>query len=212
MDPSSRWKVRSPTEVHELPLPVERDPLLGDLAHQFELVHLVLLGEERFCLGARQPHPPDGEIVLDDPLHLRLDLRQVVAVHRLREPDVVVEPTLDRRTDGKLRPGVEPGHGMCKDVGCRVTEYLERRWVVQADRAGFPRIGQGIPQVLELPVHEDYGGRLSPLLKDREDIAVVDFDRLAAGQDHVGHPTPPVVKRMSRTLPRSCVPDKTSPS
>ena len=204
-------EVGAAAEVEELPLAVERDPLVGDLREEFELVHLALLGEERFRLRAREPHPFDGEVLGDDLPHLRLDPGEIVAVHRLREPDVVVEPVVNGWADGELRPGVEPGHGVGEDVGGRVPQHLERCRVVQADRAGLACRGQRVPQVLELPVHEDRDGRLPPLLEDREEIASPDFDQLAARQNHGGHPTPPVRKRMSRTLPRPPFADNACP-
>src|SRR6266568_5138814 len=87
-------EVRSPAEIREIALRVERDRAVGGV-DELDLVGLVLLEEALLRLLRRdllaRPFAPLLELAVD----LCLDLREVVLVDRLRELEVVVEAVLD---------------------------------------------------------------------------------------------------------------------
>ena len=143
-------------QVGEIPLLVKADvlPFSGVLGDQLLLVGLVcheLLGFFRGQLKALQ-----GQVFLDDLLHLRLNGRQVLGGEGLLHVEVVVEPVFNGRANGKLGAGVQPHHCLGHDVGGGVpVGVLALRRIEGEDFQGAV-LFQGRAQVANLPVH--FGG------------------------------------------------------
>ena len=75
-----------------------------------------------------------GEFFVDDLEHRLLDLAQVLVGEAAAGlVEVVVEAVVDRRTDGDLRAGEEPLHGVGHDVRGRVADDGEPVGVRRAD-------------------------------------------------------------------------------
>ena len=117
-------EVRSPAEVDEVALLVERDVALGRV-DELDLVGLALLLEVAASLVpvdlAALERPALGDLAPD----LLLEALERLLGHGLGKLEVVVEAVLDRRPDRHLRPGIEPPRGLGEEVRGRVAEDVE---------------------------------------------------------------------------------------
>lgn len=114
---SGRWGPGA--QVGKLALAVEgyRRPVGGVLGNEFQLVGLV--GHQLFGLGTIQLEPLDLIGLLDDPVHLGLDLCQILGAEGGLDVDVVVEAAVNGRADGQLGLGIESLYRLSQNVGGR---------------------------------------------------------------------------------------------
>ncbi len=148
-------QVRPAAQVDELALAVDadrRDLVAGRLGggqevlDQRHLVPLVQPEREPGRAGAgltgaehgqrlvhRQFVTLDRQILAHDPGHLLLDAGQVGVADGLGQLEVVVEPVVDRRPDGVLRPREDPCDGLRHDVGGGVPLDVHRVRVVDPE-------------------------------------------------------------------------------
>ena len=125
LDLARRDDVRAGAEIRELALRVHRDLLTcRQILDEFDLVIFALLLEEVQGLLTADFLALELEVLLDDLLHLFLDLGKI----RLREltvhVEIVVEAVVDGRADGQLDIGilVETLDGLCEDMRSRVAQ------------------------------------------------------------------------------------------
>jgi len=114
--------VRAATEVDELTLLVERDPVVGEALDDLDLVVLPHGTEAPDRLGPRHFFPCHGEVLAHDRAHGLLDTREVLGREALRTAEVVVEAVLDDRADRDLDLREEPLHGLGHEMRRRVSQ------------------------------------------------------------------------------------------
>ena len=108
LDASGEVQMRTCAKIREFALRVEGDHgVLGQIPDQLDLVRLVLLFHQADRFLAGKLRALDFEVFLADLLHLRLNGVEVFLREGGRRIEVVVETLFDRRTDGKLRLGVQ---------------------------------------------------------------------------------------------------------
>ena len=118
--------VGSGAEVHELTLLVEADGgVLGEVLHELDLVVLALGLQVLDGLGPGEGVGLELEVLLDDLLHLGLDLLEVLGGEPALLVEVVVEPVVDGGPDGQLGSGPEPLDRLSHDVGGGVPDDRE---------------------------------------------------------------------------------------
>ena len=128
-DLSGAEHVRPPAQVDELAVLVKGQGLaFFQIGEDFLFVGSV--GDHLFCFLAHNIDPLELVILLDDPLHLALDLLQVGGRKRLGHVEVVVEAVVNGRADGQLRVWEEAQHGLRQHV----------RHAVAVDPGGLVRI------------------------------------------------------------------------
>ena len=115
--------MRTGTEIGKLALGIEADNLiLRQVLDQFHFVRLVFLLKIRDRLIPRHRVLLNFQIFLDDLLHLRLDLLQIIRGKRRLSVHVIVESVCDGRTDRQLCLRIQSLDGLGHNVGCGVTE------------------------------------------------------------------------------------------
>ena len=143
-----RRQVRPAAEVAPLvAVRIERDRLArrDDVVDDLRLVVLADRLEVRDRVVLRPDLAIDRQIAVDDLLHLRFDLREVVRRERLLAREVVVEPVLDHRPDRHLRAGEQLLHRLRHHVRRIVAQQLQpvlRVDVQQLELAHRPRSGR----------------------------------------------------------------------
>ena len=101
LDLARRDDVRASAEVRELALRVHRDLLaFRQVVDELDLVGLALLLEELQGLFAADFLALELEVLLDDLLHLFLDVRKVGFRQLAVDVEVIVEAIVDGRSDG----------------------------------------------------------------------------------------------------------------
>jgi hypothetical protein len=133
-------------EVDEVPLAVERHPIVPDALEDLHLVGLAPLAEEGDRLGPAHLAALEGQVGLRDVAHDRLDLREVVRREGLGPREVVVEAVLDGGPDGHAHVGEQPLHGLGHDVRGGMPQRGQRRRVAvelarQLEVSVFFRLG-----------------------------------------------------------------------
>ena len=131
--------MRSPAEIDEVTLCVERHRLRVEALEDLDLEALAALAEERDRLRARQLLALERQVGLRDHAHLVLDAREILGRERLRLGEVVIEAVLDGGADGDLHLGKQALHSLGHDVRGGVTEGCERRRVA-VELAGQPEM------------------------------------------------------------------------
>ena len=118
--------VGSRAEVRELALLVEADGrVLGEVLHKLDLVVLALGLQELDGLGPGKGVGLQLQVLLDDLLHLGLDLLEVLGGEPSLLVEVVVEAIVDGGPDGQLGAGPEPLDRLRHDVGGGVPDDRE---------------------------------------------------------------------------------------
>mmetsp|Transcript_242 Transcript_242/g.520 ORF Transcript_242/g.520 Transcript_242/m.520 type:complete len:650 (-) Transcript_242:126-2075(-) len=117
-----RPRAQVPPAVLLLRQVVDRDAVAFDPAEDLQLVRLVLRADAPLRLLARDDLLHEGQLLLDDLVHLLLDPPQVFVLERLGRVEVVVEALLDPRADGDLRALVERLHRHRHHVRRRVAD------------------------------------------------------------------------------------------
>ena len=88
--------------------------MLGD---ELELVVLLLFFHELHSVLGRELKALERQVLLDDLLHLGLDLHEIVRGERLLKVDVIVEAVFNGRADGEFRAGIQSPDSLGHDVG-----------------------------------------------------------------------------------------------
>ena len=161
--------MRAAAEVREVALRVERDVSFGRV-DELDLVLLTLVREELLRLLGRDLFTRPLAALVELPLDLGLDLLERLLADRLRELEVVVEPVLDRRPDGDLRPRIEPANGLGEEVGCRMAEDVQRVRIGRVARGqDLDRLAvlERQPEILHAPVRAHENGFLGQFGADR---------------------------------------------
>ena len=115
-------EVRTRAKVGEIALGVEGDGLaFGDVGEQFELVRLLDLADELLRVRPRELLALNGEIRLDDALHLGFYLLEIRLGDGGAEIKVVIKPVLDRGTYAQLDGGIDVLDRLREDVRAGVT-------------------------------------------------------------------------------------------
>ena len=116
--------MRAGTEIHELSLLIEADLLaLRQILNQLYLIGLTLFLHEgdRLVPGLREAH--DFQVLLDDLLHLRLDLFKIVRGKRRLKVHVVVEAVRDGGADGQLDARIQTLHRLGHHMAGRMAQH-----------------------------------------------------------------------------------------
>jgi hypothetical protein len=156
--------VRPAAQVGEVALAVDAD---GPLALPDELVddlvlEALVLAVQEFLRAVRlDVVARERKIRVDDLLHLRFDLRQVVCRDRPRQLEVVEEPVLDHRPDRVLHvPAVEVAQRLRQHVRGAVAHDVKAVGVAIGHERDLVLAVQLVVQVDELPVDLADDGRL----------------------------------------------------
>ena len=157
LDLARRRKVRPAAEVDERALLVEGDLLpLGQVVDELHFIVFAEAAHEGDRLAARQREALDGEVALDDLLHLRLDLGKVLHRDGRLEVDVVVEPVVDDGADRKLRSRENVLDRLRKDMRAGVAVDVQPFLVFERDDLETVPLFERRRKIDELPV--DLGG------------------------------------------------------
>ena len=188
-----RGKVRPAAKVLPAPLSVDADLLVRrEPADDLGLVVLADGIEVEDGVLAVPDLAPDRLVAVDDLLHPRLDLCEVVQAERLVAGEVVVEAVLDRGPDRHLRPREQLLHRLGHDVADVVADGLERlRRLARQDfeaAAFLQRAVEVEKRAVEFHEHRlllqrfgDGGGDVAAR------NAVVELAFRAVGEDQVDH-------------------------
>ena len=117
-------QMRSRAEIHELALLIEADLLaLRQILDKLHLIGLALFLHEgdRLVPGLREAH--DFQVLLDDLLHLRLDLFKIVRGKRRLKVHVVVEAVRDGGADGQLDARIQTLHRLGHHMAGRMAQH-----------------------------------------------------------------------------------------
>ncbi len=147
-----RRNVRSPAEIQERAIPVDRDGLiLVELVESLELEGVVTEELTSFVGGHYLPLEP---LILGDHLrHLRLEGLEVLGREGFSDSEVVVEALLDRRAKADLGTGSELAHRSGEDMSGRVPKNREGLRVVAISEETYRSVsGQLMHQVDRLAV------------------------------------------------------------
>ena len=156
LDLARRDDVRASAEVRELALRVHRDLLaFRQIVDELDLVGLALLLKELQGLFAADFLALELEVLLDDLLHLFLDIRKIGFRQLTVDVEVIVEAIVDSRSDGQahIRVLVEALDGLCEDVGCRVAQCPAAILIVERQKLDLAVFIEDGREVLRLAVH-----------------------------------------------------------
>ena len=128
-----RRHVRAAAEVDEVLLLVAREAALGNARDDLDLERIVLGLEDLHGLGLRHLLADDGVVLGDDPLHLGLDLLEVLGRERPARVEVVIEAVLDGRPDADLHAREEALDGVRAEVRRGVAVQLQRVRMLRRD-------------------------------------------------------------------------------
>ncbi len=206
LDRRARLQVRSPAQVGERTLRVQRDPAFRR-AHELDLVGLLLRLEPLDGGIGRHLLARPGPSLREQAPDLRLDRDEVVVADRLDELEVVVEAVVDRRADRDLHVRVQAHHRLGEQMGARVAEDVQRVRV-----GGVPRredldaraVGEGEAEVLRHAVRTDEHRLLREPRSDRAGGieptgAVRELERGSVGKEDVHAPRIVTPQRLPRS-------------
>ena len=120
-------QVRADAHVDIVALLVEADDrVLRQVADVLDLVDFAALLHERDGFLARQGERLDRQVLLDDLVHLRLDLGEVALIElHIAQVHVVVEAVLGRRAVGKVRLRVQLLNRLREDMRRRMAQNVQ---------------------------------------------------------------------------------------
>jgi len=125
LDLTGLLEVRPGAQVGEIALAVKRDyGVFRELVDQLDLVGFFFFQHQLPRLGTGQLEAFQGQIGLDDLLHLILDLFQIIGREGVFAVKIVIEAILDRRTDGQARLREQLFDGVRQDVRRGVAKGL----------------------------------------------------------------------------------------
>ena len=148
--------MRASAEVRELALRVHRDLLaFRQIVDELDLVGLALLLKELQGLFAADFLALELEVLLDDLLHLFLDIRKIGFRQLTVDVEVIVEAILDGWADGQAHIGilVEALDGLCEDVGSRVAQCPAAILVVERQKLYLAVFIEDHREIFRLAVH-----------------------------------------------------------
>jgi hypothetical protein len=163
-----RGELTGGVDLHDLPVRFHGVGLRGAAALEVDQLQLVRLVRQLLAGLVQRVVPAAGEPLpgLDDLLHRRLELAEVVRGERLRDIEVVVEAVVHRGADAELGLGVQLLDGLGEHVRCRVPDDAAPGLGVGSDRLdlgvglrGPRQVAQGTTGVAD---HDDglaAGGR-----------------------------------------------------
>ncbi len=159
--------MRASAEIEPVALLVDLQVLAWrNGVHQLDLEHLALVAEILFRLVAAPEFLGEGRVALDDLMHLRFDLGEIVGVERLLLGEVVVETVLDDRADGHLSAGPQGLHGLRHDVRSVMSDQLERLGVGPDNDLDVGIGLDGVGQIRQFAVKRDSNRLLGQRLGD----------------------------------------------
>ena len=141
--------MRPPAEIHKLPLPVEGNGAVREVLDHLQLVGLIFVKGKRLRFG--DAFPSNRQLLLDDFLHLGLDLGKILFGNRIHI-DIVVESVLDHGADGQLGGVVEPQNGLRHDMSRAVAHDLQSFVLTGGDQAQGGILVNGQIEVPQLAV------------------------------------------------------------
>ncbi len=125
-------RVAAAAEVREAADRVQRDRFtLGNLLREFDLVRVAV--ESLDCLLARDPLARHLVIRFDDLVHASFEALEVLGRKRLLPVEIVIEPVLDGRSNGRFCIGKQVLNGIGEHVRCGMTQF----------RQGSAAVGRG---------------------------------------------------------------------
>ena len=147
-------KVRSCAQVSELALGIEADRLvLRKILDQLHFVRLVFLLEVLDSLVSRHCILFDLKILLDDLLHLCLDLLQVFCRQRSISVYVIVETICDRRSDRQFCIRIKSLDGLSHDVRRCMAECAFSFLIGKCQDTQLAVFVDNSPQIYDLSVY-----------------------------------------------------------
>ena len=155
LDLARTHDVRTRAEIRELALCIGGDDLvLGQILDQLDLVVLALRTEIFDCLRTRNLAPLGFQILLDNLLHFLFEVTQIGLRQLTVNVKVVVEPILDRRTNGELHIAVriEPLHRLCQDMCGSVAQRMATARILKGQHLECGILCHGRCQIDDLPV------------------------------------------------------------
>ncbi len=176
LDPARGGKVRPAAEVDECTLAVEGDLLpLRQILDELHLVLFMIFAHEGDRFLAGKGEALDGQIALDDVLHLRLDLGKVLHRDGRSEVDIVVKPVVDDGTDGKLAGGIDGLERLRQNVRAGMAVHLQPFLVLEGDELEGVPFAKDVRQIAKMAVHlcrhrrarKPFGDRLRRLERAR---------------------------------------------
>ena len=154
LDGAGRKQVRSCAQVGELALPVKADDFaLRQFLNQLHLVRLVVFLHERDRFGAGQFKALDLLVLLDDLLHLRLNIVKDIGREGNIAVKVIVEAVLDGGTDGQLGFRIQTLDRLRQDMRSCVAENVLPVLVREGQQLDVCVSVQHLRQRAELAVH-----------------------------------------------------------
>ena len=146
--------MRASAQVGEIPLFIEGNRLsLGKILDQFHFIFFVVAVHQLDRLLSRKRKTLDGQIALDNLLHFRFDLRQVVLIDGRDEIDVVIEAVFDDGANGKLARGIYRLKRLRQHVGTGMAVNVKPLFVLQRDDLQRVPLFQDVRKIDLLPVH-----------------------------------------------------------
>ena len=154
LDRTGGEQVRANAQVGVLPLPVEADDLsLRQFLDQLYLVRLPSLLHQGDGLLPGQLEPFDLQVLLDDLLHLSLDVLQYLGGEGDLAVEIVVKAVVNGRPDGQLGVRVQTLDCLCQDVGGGVAEHMLPVRIRKGEQLHICVPLQHLGQGTELAVH-----------------------------------------------------------
>ena len=118
--------VRATAQIDKVTLAIERNLVaLGNAGNDFRLVLLAVLAEILHRLATLHDLATNRNLVLDDAAHLGRDTVDILRGKTLGIGKVVVEPVVDHRTNGHLRPWKQALYGLRQQMRGGVADNLE---------------------------------------------------------------------------------------
>ena len=169
-------EMRPAAEIGEIPLLVERDLFaFGEVFDEFDLILFGISGHQPDRVRAGQREALDGQIALDDVLHLRLDLAEVFLRDRRLEVDIIIEAVFDGRPDGELAGGEDRLYRLREDVRSRMAVDLKPVFVFEGDELDLGVAGNDAGEVDQPAVDAGAdGGARQPFADVLRDLPAAD--------------------------------------
>ena len=136
--------------IEPVALPIDIDVLIRrNGVDQFNPEGFALIAENFLRFVARPHFLGEGFVARDDLAHLFFDGGKIFRCERFIAEEVVVETTVDHRTDRHLRPGPERLHCIGEYVGSVVANEFKCARVIAVEELDF-----GVARNLVCKVHD----------------------------------------------------------
>ena len=152
-------QMRAGTQIHEAALVIERNlRVLRQILDQFHLVRLSLFFHKFDCFRSGQGKPLDPVAFLDDLLHLRFQLIQILPGKRSRIK-VIVKSVLDGRPDRHLGLREKPFYRLRQNMRCGMPKHFKPLRIAGCQDIQAAVFVDHGPQILHDTVHLTGTGR-----------------------------------------------------